>query len=45
MVFCTVDYSLLGITHISQKGPYMTYVTHSIDFHVSFEQKVGGDDN
>lgn len=45
MFFCTADYSQLGITHISQKEPCMTYVTQSIDFHVSFEQKVGVDGN
>lgn len=45
MFFCTADYSQLGITHISQKEPCMTYVTQSIDFHASFEQKVGVDGN
>lgn len=45
MFFCTANYSQLGIAHISQKGPYTTHVTHSIDIHASFEQKVGVDDN
>lgn len=45
MFFCTANYSQLGITHISQKGPYTTHVRHSTDILGSFEQKVGVDDN
>lgn len=44
-VSCTANYPQLEITHISQKGPYTTHVTHSTDICASFEQKIGVDDN
>lgn len=43
-VSCTANYAQLEIMHTSQKGPYTTHVTHSIDIYASFEQKIGVDD-
>lgn len=44
-VSCAANYAQLEIVRISQKGPYTTHVTHSIDISASFEQRIEVDDN